>query len=234
MRALLYADWCAVRTRRSLLFLLVSLATSVLIAQGTSEVITSQNASLPIIASAASCLTMSSYFLLTVLFGADEQNSWEAYRLAALPVTPRQVVRSRYAFVALSYGALLALAVPSATICLGAAEMIRGRVPAMPLPTTDTLLALALVAGVILVLVAAQMAIVFALGMQRARVALLLPYLVFFGGSPWMGDVLAGLGAQAPGDGPIALLAMACVAAGALFYLACMHGAQALYARREL
>lgn len=236
MRALMYADFCVARTyvTQYLLIGLIVSACSLIGVMGEGGIIP-DGASL---VAAGSCfLVMVCYFMLYAFFGADEAGNWQEGRLASLPVAPAQVVRARFALMVIVCAGALALAVPVGALVMLGITAVKGQVvvPAVDLGTIGALVA---VAGVALVVSAAQMTALFAVGMQRGRAVVFLPFVLIMllaipGVEGTLGRAVA-TATQALANVPAAALATTLVALAAATYLACMRLAQTLYARREL
>lgn len=246
MRALLYADWC---TTRKLLpqYLLLGMVVSACVAIGAMQgvgseapgaaAVPAEMADVTITACAGCLFFMLSYFVLFAAFGADELNGWEGGRLASLPVSRGQAVAARYAFVGLVFAGMLVLAVPASVAVLWVASLLRGA-PALVLPTPMTAAGLAGVTGVLLVIASVQMAVIFAVGLQRARAVTMLPFfLTMLLLVPPVRDAagaVAGWAASLASEGSGALLGLVLLGAGAVCVAASLRVSQAVYARRDL
>lgn len=96
MRALLYADWCSIRNtlvRYLWVCMVIIFPITAMVNEGAST-------GAGVMAGSMFTAMMVFYAMLT-LFGSDEAGDWEQMRLT-LPVTPRLVVRERYAFLVLA------------------------------------------------------------------------------------------------------------------------------------
>lgn len=246
MRALLYADWCA--TRKLLpqylaLGIIVSACVVFGAVQGAGSeapgaaAVPPEMADVVIAACAGSLFFMLSYFLLFAAFGSDELNGWEGGRLASLPVTTRQVVDARYAFVGLVFLVVLALAVPISMAILWFVGLLRGA-PALIVPSPATAATLAGVTGVLLVVSSIQMVVIFAVGLQRARPVTMLPFfLTMLLLVPPVRDAagaVASWAAEVASEGSATLIGLALLGVGLAAVALSLLGARAVYARREL
>lgn len=234
MRALLYADWCVIR-RYLAQYTGIAMAISAFIGFGTGGV-GPAGASLTMAASAACLVVMLGYFFLYALFGADEQNGWEGARLSSLPVTPAQVVTARFALMGTAYAVLLVAGLPLSMLVTWVVTLAGGS-PVLVVPDGEVLLALAGSAGAALVLSCVQMAVLFAVGMQRGRAASLLPFLLVMAlNIPPVGEAarrLASWAASAASGASPAVIGLACVAGVAAVFAACLAVTRRVYARRE-
>lgn len=231
MRALLYADWCVVKSTIGRLLLVCLLVASPMVLMSQED---PQEASGIIVATLLVMMTL--FYACIDLFGMDETFDWEQVRLA-LPTTPRQVVRARYAFVALT--ALVATIL--GTVLGGLVELLlaQGRVPAgmtAPLELAQG----AMVASVLgLASLAPIMPIAYRLGIRKGRMFFALPFFltmllnveaVRIAVSSLVERVLhlvEALGSPAPLYAAGAVLALG-------LYLASMLLSERLYAAREL
>lgn len=244
MGALVYADWCATRKLLPQYLALGVIVSACVVFGATQGAGGAQAGAVPaemadvVIASCAGCLFfMLSYFLLFAAFGSDELNGWEAGRLASLPVTARQVVDARYAFVGLVFLAVLVLAVPVSCAILWVVGLLRGA-PALLLPTPAAAAALAGVTGVLLVVSSVQMAVIFAVGLQRARPVTMLPFfLTMLLLVPPVRDAASAVvnwAAAVASEGFAALLGVALLGVGAASVALSLLASRAVYARRDL
>ena len=231
MKALMYADWCAVKSifLRYLAIVLVIVTPIVAMSNADGE-------SAPGVFVAAMSVAMLSFYLVISLFGSDEWQGWEAFRLS-FPVDARMVVRGRYAFLACMVagicllGALMGIAVEKLLpVVQGALNVPRG---------AQVIFLSALGAALAsLAVLSLEMPLLFRLGMSRARMAFTLPFLLFL--LPTIEPVRNALTGPVHAiesfvgslPSPLPLFAGAALAVCAL-YLASMTLSERLYAARD-
>lgn len=232
MRALLFCDWCAVRDSLSrVLAMSAIVAVPIAFASGDGEA-----AAASAQAAAAPILTMMmTFYLMIGVFGADEQGGWEQVRLA-LPVTARDVVRERYACIAI--GAFAAALVGTvASVVLG---LVFGLIAGQGLQA-DPLEALAAALGMAvgaLSYMALLMPVVFRMGLAKARVLFSLPFVLIMllsigpvsGAVRGLVERLDGLSATLGSPAPLVAGAMG---VAALLYGASMLASERIYAARD-
>ncbi len=165
----------------------------------------------------------------------DEANGWEQIRLA-LPTTARQVVRARYASMALT---TLVAAVAGFATGRIAEELSRVTTSAaVPHGGIEAVQA-AFASGLgVLAYLALLMPLIFRMGMRRARPFFMLPFLAMLflnvsGVRDAVVSVVSLLKDLVSSLGPAPLLAAAAVGTAALYVLS-MLVAERLYASREL
>ena len=231
MRALLYSDWCTIRGTILRLMGVALLISAPIMFGSVGDVEQS-----PAVAMAAIVMSFGVFYTMIGLFGADESGDWEQVRLA-LPTTPREVVRERYAFLALTAFAAMVVGVVfgmcvQGLFSLGARLMVPrdlGLVVGAAVGIT-----LAVIAYLALLLPA-----IFALGMSKARMLVSLPFFlkmllalepvrdVLTGTERFFTGLAARLGSPAPIFVGFGLAAVA-------LYLLSMRASERIYAAREL
>ncbi len=234
MASMLYVEFCLiVRRLRQVLgttALIVLVPPLISYASGKATTISlDQVVDFPVI---AFCITM--YFALSWAFAADEANGWEQGRLA-LPVTRRDMVRSRYLFLPLFGLGVLLFVAALTLLCAWLLPLL------LPQASGElglgSLLAFLLLSYLVLhLLFSLQLPLLFAWGASRARMIVVLPCL-----APSLLSLLPEAALQTMGAGlagvvgtlgwwlaPIGLLACAAV------YLLSMQLSCRLYQRREL
>ena len=231
MRALMYADWCAAKRGfvRNLVVALLVVVPIVFSANEGGELS-------PGVLVATMVVIMIVYYNLFGLFAPDEQNGWERVRLT-LPVSARQVVRARYAFIAAMGAASAVLAVlvgklsELALLASGGALNVPRGLGVIALAACVTVLSM-------MALLSLELPIVFRFGMTKGRIAFAIPFilsmLVAF--EPVrklfqdVGDVFLLL-SEALGSPTLAIVAAA--AAVVALYLLSMRLSEHLYAARD-
>ncbi|MBR3383664.1 MAG: ABC-2 transporter permease [Atopobiaceae bacterium] len=231
MLALMYTDWTVVR-RTFLRYLLVTLIVMTpIVAMSNDEGELSAG-----VAVAAMSVMMITIYLALGLFGVDEANEWEQFRLT-LPTSARQVVRSRYALAALVTAGTAVVGTVLAVIAQWAILAAHGSIAAPRGVVTIGLTALG--AGIVaLAFLSIEMPIVFRLGISKARMAFTLPFLLCM--LLTIGPVrdaimpiLDGIEALANSLGTPAPLFAGAAAVVALLYLASMRLSEGIYAARD-
>lgn len=239
-RALLYADWCCARhalrssAKPAIVAMALIAAVSLL---GDDASVYNIDATGLVCSLEGTLLGLGALLVAPRLFYADGQGGWGEFRLA-LPVTRSQAVGSRFAIMA----AIVAVMAVAAQ-CLGLLAVLATRL----LPhvfgtwTVETSLPAQslLVAAVMLAMVGLQMAVCFALGVERGRFAPMIPVLgimlafIVLSRSGIMdeGGALAGLAQQAS---PSASVVVVAVAACVGVYLLSLVVSRQAFARREL
>lgn len=171
MLALMYADWIVLR-RTFLRYLLVTLfVMTPVVGMGSGEGEIAAGTAV-----ATLSVTMMSVYMAISLFGYDETNDWEQYRLT-LPTSARQVVRSRYALTALTVAGTAAVGTALGVLIQRVIPLIHGTVAA---PRGTAIIALASLgtALVVMAFLAIEMPFVFKLGISKARMAFTIPFLL--------------------------------------------------------
>ena len=234
MKALMYADLCAVRRviwGNALVSLLV--VAPVIVASGSGAGDTQMAAGVMI---AAMVVAMLSFFLAIHLFGTDETNDWQTVRLT-MPFTAREVVRSRYASVACGVAALACMATVVGfaaqalwSLVAGGNVVVRGLV--------EVFAAAAMAGLTVLFSFSFSMPFVFRMGVSKARLAFSAPYLLMtlFSLSPvrdFALGILAGLESLERSLGTPLPLFAAAFALVAAVYLVSMKLSEGLYAARD-
>lgn len=236
-RALLYADWCCVRhalrssAKSCALAMVLAASVSLL---GADASIYNIDATGFIGALSGILVSLGAMAIIPRLFYADEQGGWGEFRLA-LPVTRPQAVGSRFALVA-----VIVVVVAVASLCLGMLVVLATRLlpQAFGVWTVDGSLPLqaTLVALVLLAMAGPQMAVYFAVGVERGRFATMIPVL----GAALAFLVLTRIGVTGEGGilswlasvSPEVLVVMAVAACLAVYLLSLMVARRA-FARRE-
>lgn len=171
MLALMYADWTVLR-RTFLRYLLVTLfVMTPIVAMGSGDGEVAAGTAV-----ATLSVTMMSIYLAISLFGFDEANSWEQFRLT-LPTSARQVVRSRYALAALMVAGTAGAGTVLGALIQWVIPLLHGTVAA-PRETVVIALASLATALVVIAFLAIEMPIVFKLGISKARMAFTIPFLL--------------------------------------------------------
>lgn len=231
MLALMYTDWTVVR-RTFLRYLLVTLIIMTpIVAMSNDEGELSAG-----VAVAAMSVMMITIYLALGLFGVDEANDWERFRLT-LPTSARQVVRSRYALAALVTAGTAVVGMVLAVIAQWVILAAHGSITAPRGVVTIGLTALG--AGIVaLAFLSLEMPIVFRLGISKARMAFTIPFLLCM--LLTIGPVrdaimpiLDSVEALANSLGTPAPLFAGAVAVVALLYLASMRLSEGIYAARD-
>lgn len=234
MVSLLYVDFCLMARRLRQMLWVTALVVFVpflinYVSGRETTVSIDQIVAFPII---ALCIAM--YFAFSWAFNADEASGWEQGRLA-LPVTRRDVVRSRYLFLPL-FGLVVLLFV--ALLALLCARLLPLLMPQVSGELgLGSLLGFLLLAYLVLhLLFSLQLPFLFAWGTARARAIVVLPCLVPSLLALLPNETLQGMGAGLTGVvgalgwwlAPIGVLA--CV----VVYLLSMQISCRLYQGREL
>ena len=231
MLALMYTDWTVVR-RTFLRYLFVTLIIMTpIVAMSNDEGELSAG-----VAVAAMSVMMITIYLALGLFGVDEANDWERFRLT-LPTSARQVVRSRYALAALVTAGTAVVGTVLAVIAQWAILAVHGSIAAPRGVVTIGLTALG--AGIVaLAFLSLEMPIVFRLGISKARMAFTIPFLLCM--LLTIGPVrdaimpiLDSVEALANSLGTPAPLFAGAAAVVALLYLASMRLSEGIYAARD-
>ena len=171
MRALMYADWIVLR-KTFLRYLLVTLLVMTpLVAMGNDDGEIAAGTAV-----ATLSVTMMAIYLAISLFGYDETNDWEQFRLT-LPTSARQVVRSRYALAALMIAGTVVMGTVLGVVIQWIIVMLHGSIAA---PRGTAIIALAALGAALVVtaFLAIEMPIVFKLGIAKARFAFTIPFLL--------------------------------------------------------
>jgi hypothetical protein len=239
-RALLYADWCcarhALRSSAKAAILAVALTAAVSLL-GDDVSVYDIDATGFVCSLEGMLLGLGALFVAPRLFYADEQGGWGEFRLA-LPVTRSRAVGSRFAIVA-AIVAVMAVAAQGLGLLVVLATRLLPHVfgtwtVAASLPAQSLL-----VAAVMLAMVGLQMAVYFALGVERGRFVSMIPVLgitlafvaLSRSGTMDEGGILAGLAQQAsPSASVVVVAVMACVGV----YLLSLVASRQAFARREL
>lgn len=234
MRALMFSDWCVVKK-----YLAHYLLTSLVIGGFTAMGNASDPAAMVIAMTCCMCYT-SCLFIMFALFGADDRGEWARGRLELLPIGRADVVKARYAIMALAAAATMAAGLVAS---LGLALVVSlangtdvGQFGSLFAPE-PALALLAFIAGLFAIL-AVQMPLVFSLGVERGKIAAVAPLLliVLLGFEQFRGPVLtvAGNLAAAAATLPTPAVVLGILSAAAAAYLASTLVSARLYARREL
>lgn len=239
-RALLYADWCcarnALRSSAKACALAIALAVSVSLLGGDAGVFDIDATSLV----CSLCGMLAGFGVVIVvprLFYADEQGGWGEFRLS-LSAARSHAVASRFALVA-ALLASVAVAAQGLGILVVLATRLLPRVFGAWTVDADLPLQGLLVAAVMLAMVGLQMAVYFALGVERGRFVSMIPVLgitlafvaLSRSGTMDEGGVLAGLAQQtSPSASVVVVAVMACVGT----YLLSLVASRQAFARREL
>ena len=237
MRALMYVDFQLAKKQLSrglllaVFFALMIMVTSIMggSGEGLSEGLDQIQASVMMMVT-----LMMGMMLMFGVFGPDEAGGWPETRLS-LPVTKREVVRARYALMALL---ALVTAVFGGVGCLIvgiAGRLIGSAVTATSLSPLMTLGFMALSACALLFFFAIFMPIIFRWGITSARHSLMLFWLIpVFASVGPVASFLKGVGARLDSlPSPIYLAVGFCVVSIVL-YVASMLLSERLYAAREL
>ena len=230
MRALLYADWCLLRNT-----IVRYLGVCMIIVIPIVGMTNADASAAPGVMAASMFTAMLSFYAMLGLFGSDEQGDWEQMRLA-LPVTPRLVVRERYAFLVL---ASLAIALTGTVVGMLTNTILTAfaalTVPRGVLEVAGGALGAAVIA---LAYLALMMPYVFKVGMTKARITFSLPFMLclLLNVGP-VRDVVMGLGnalqrLEASLGSPAPIFA-AIVVATAVLYVVSMRISERIYARRD-
>ena len=231
MRALMYADWTVLR-RTFLRYLLVTLfVMTPIVAMGSGEGEVAAGTAV-----AALSVTMMSIYMAISLFGFDETNGWEQFRLT-LPTSARQVVRSRYALAALMVAGTVVLGTVLGMLIQWIIPLLHGTVAA-PRESVIIVLTSLGTALVVIAFLAIEMPIVFKLGISKARMAFTVPFLLclLINVEPVRNaiiPVLESLEAFACSLGSPAPLFAGAAVIVALLYLASMRVSESIYASRD-
>lgn len=234
MASLLYVDFCIMARRLRQMLWVTALVVFVpflisYVSGRETSISLDQIVAFPII---ALCIAM--YFALGWAFGADEASGWEQGRLA-LPVTRRDVVRSRYLFLPLFGLVVLLFVALLALLCARLLPLLMPRVSGEL--GLGSLLGFLLLAYLVLhLLFSLQLPFLFAWGTARARAIVVLPCLVPSLLALLPNETLQGMGAGLTGVvgalgwwlAPIGVLS--CV----VVYLLSMQISCRLYQGREL
>ncbi len=229
MRALFYADWCSIRNtlvRYLWVCLIIIFPITAMVGEGATT-------GAGVMAGSMFTVMMVFYSMLT-LFGSDEAGDWEQMRLT-LPVTPRLVVRERYAFLALTGMAIAAIGTAAGVLVnVGLSIFVAPSTPGV-LEVIGGAFGSALIALAYMALI---MPYVFKVGIAKARMTFSLPFILclLINVGP-VRDVTRGfvnslerlehtLGSPAPIFAVIVLVAVA-------LYVASMLIAERTYARRD-
>ena len=229
MRALFYADWCSIRNtlvRYLWVCLIIIFPITAMVGEGATT-------GAGVMAGSMFTVMMVFYSMLT-LFGSDEAGDWEQMRLT-LPVTPRLVVRERYAFLALTGLAIAAIGTAAGVLVnVGLSIFVASSAPSV-LEVIGGAFSSAVVALAYMALV---MLYVFKVGIAKARITFSLPFILclLFNVGP-VREAARGfvdslerlehaLGSPAPIFAVIILVSV-------VLYVASMYIAERIYARRD-
>lgn len=230
MKALLFSDWCTVRGTLARILIVCLIVTSPMVFMTSTE-----GATAPGVFAASVITILIVFYAMLGLFGSDEQLGWEEARLA-LPFTKRQVVRARYAFLA-----LMALASAMVGTLAGIATDLLLSATGMLIVPRSALEVAGAATGIAtggLAYLGIVMPLVFKMGMSRSRmffsVAFLLPLLfnvgpvrqVAAGALNWLEATSVAIGSPAP-------LALAYAALCTVAYLVSMLISERIYAARD-
>ena len=231
MRALMYADWTIVR-RVFLRYLLITMfvMTPIVVMGNNDGELAAGTAVVTM------CVMMMTIYLTLSIFSFDTSNDWEQFRLA-LPISTHQVVRSRYAFAALTSLGTVILGSALGVLVELVLPLIHGSIAA---PRGFVIIFLAGIGASLvgLLFLSIEMPIVFHLGIEKARMAISIPFMLcmLFTIGPVRDALIsllnklerveAALGTPAPlfAGGACAVI---------LVYLASMRLSEHLYANRE-
>ena len=230
MKALIYSDWCAVRgmlARILVLCPIIMVPLMVLVGDGGEEDIG--------VMAACMIVMMAAFYIMLAVFGADEQGDWEQMRLS-LPVTSRDVVRARYAFVALASLATALVGAALGVIIGGLISLFMASgTPSNVLAVVGASLGSATGALAYLSLL---MPVTFKMGLAKARIFFSLPFfLIMLLNVEPVGDAVRGMVARldlmsdALGS-PAPLVIAGALVAGVLYAISLVVS-ERLYAARD-
>ena len=234
MRALMFSDWCVVKK-----YLAHYLLTSLVIGGFTAMGNASDPAAMVIAMTCCMCYT-SCLFIMFALFGADDRGEWARGRLELLLVGRADVVKARYAIMALAITATMAAGFVASLVLALTMSLVNGSDAKQlgllfaPEPASAFLATIASLFAIL----AIQMPLVFSLGVERGKIAAVAPLLsiVLLGFEQFRGPVLtvAGNLADVAATLPTPAIVLGILGAAAAAYLTSMLVSTRLYARREL
>lgn len=229
MRALFYADWCCIRNtlvRYLWVCLIIIFPIVAMISAGATT-------GAGVMAGSMFTAMMVFYAMLN-LFGSDEAGDWEQMRLT-LPVTPRLVVRERYAFLALTGMAIAAIGTAAGVLVnVGLSIFVAPTAPGV-LEAIGGAYGSAVIALAYMALV---MPYVFKVGISKARITFSMPFILclLFNVGP-VREVTRGFidsleRLEATLGSPIPIFAVIILVSAAL-YVSSMFIAERTYAHRD-
>ena len=190
MKALLYTDWCTARGMFLRYVAVCGIMCVVLCVSGAAD----EPDAAALAAYVQQTFVMLAGMITTLmcflnLFSSDERVGWESVRLA-LPLSRRQVVRSRYVFLIALLLAMVALGAVLGAIAGAVATGIVFGSPVFP-ADPDILLTMALCVLAVVLYASLEMPLFFWKGATKARAAfslplVLLPLLSLPGVSDWI------------------------------------------------
>lgn len=178
MRALLYADWCTIKSalKTYLLFLGLVAVLTVFMATSSPAPDPTGQSTQAYAGVAIMGLTMLSFLCYFAFFGSDEREGWQAHRLA-LPIARQSVVRARYLALLVWFIALQAVLNLLGFACGAVASLaMHGRASTPPLAVV-AILSMVLLA-IYLIYMAIETPIFFHLGLTRGRLFFTVPFML--------------------------------------------------------
>ena len=174
MRALMFSDWCVVKK-----YLAHYLLTSLVIGGFTAMGNASDPAAMVITMTCCMCYT-SCLFIMFALFGADDRGEWARGCLELLPIGRADVVKARYAIMALAVAATMAAGLVASLGLALVMSLVNGSDAKQlgllfaPEPASAFLATIASLFAIL----AIQMPLVFSLGVERGKIIAIVPLLL--------------------------------------------------------
>lgn len=234
MRALMFSDWCVVKK-----YLAHYLLTSLVIGGFTAMGNASDPAAMVITMTCCMCYT-SCLFIMFALFGADDRGEWARGRLELLPIGRADVVKARYAIMALAITATMAAGLVASlglALVMSLANGSDAKQLGLLFAPEPASAFLATIASLFAIL-AIQMPLVFSLGVERGKIIAIVPLLLIalLGFEQLRRPIIAVAGnlAAAAATLPTPAVALGILGTAAAAYLVSTFVSTRLYARREL
>ena len=237
MKALLYSDWCVIKSSikgyvlPALAIMAIAGLTGLDAVEPNALAISSHVHSVAV----STGIIMLSLFGFFGFFGNDEREGWEGVRLS-LPVTRRTVVRSRYVALLAWMGVVLIAVNLLGAVAGIVIALVRYGQPAI-MPASELLMANGAILACALLYVAIVTPVFFKMGIAKARMYVSLPFLAcmllpLLPGKEAIQAFARSMSESVSAMGPLPLVALALVA-GLTCYAASALVSERIYARRS-